>query len=337
MRRLAATVNEHPDDPNESWDILAGAARLALETRPGHSRECRYTGECMLGCPHNAIWSAARELDQFQSDGFMTLEKARVHSWEGNRLRLRRGNDIELSEPFDKIFVAAGCIGSTEIAMRSLGVRSGPTMEDNAVFSFPIIYTGGRASDHSSDYFSLCNLALGGIPKDSNEAFAQFSVYPFFDHLWRFYAPPSLWRMGQMLGKQARWRLLLGRVFLAGSANRKFRFQIENDQFEVLPGDLPSDAHLIDGVMHALRSKLKGSPFFVPPMRPLSHATSSHYAGSFPYGAGLHAHVATSGRVAPHVYLADASTFSSLPSISPTFTIMANAARTAHASLQEES
>ncbi len=337
MARLAQTVNRAPKHSGGAWDIVAGSTRLALETRRGHERECQYTGECMLGCPNNSIWSAAQELDQFVADGFIDVAPYRVHSWEGSRLRLHEGSELRMSEPFDRIFVAAGCIGSTEIAMRSLGIPSGPVMQDNAVFSFPIFYMGKGASSDTDDYFSLCNLALGGIPADRNEGYAQFSVYPFFDHLWRYYAPRSLWRLGQEFGKQARWRVLLGRVFLAGSANRKFSFAIEDDEFIVRPGTLGESDHLIDGVMAALRASLKGSAFFVPPLRPPSHATSSHYACSFPYGKGPHAEVATSGRIAPGVYLADASTFPSLPSISPTFSIMANAARTAHASLQENS
>jgi hypothetical protein len=40
------------------------------------------------------------------------------------------------------------------------------------------------------------------------------------------------------------------------------------------------------------------------------------------------------GRIAPGLHLADASTFVGSPSISPTFTIMSNACRTVHESLE---
>ena len=86
--------------------------------------------------------------------------------------------------------------------------------------------------------------------------------------------------------------------------------------------------------MASLRRAANHGGFYIPPVAPIGHGTSSHYAGTLPYGDGP-LPVSSTGRIAPGVYLADASAFPTLPAISPTYTIMANACRTACESLQE--
>jgi hypothetical protein len=236
---------------------------------------------------------------------------------------------------FDRIYLAAGCIGSTEIAMRSLGLTRGPALLDNAVLSFPILYLGGGVRDgEGGGYFSLCNLSMMGVPDDPGEAAAQVSVYPAFDHLWRYYTPEPLWQAMQPLWREGRWRFLLGRVFLAGSANRSLSFELEGDRLVLRHGEAADVRTPARRFMRSLRRAVNHGGFFVPPVTPGGHATSSHYAATLPYGGRL-VDVPRHGRIAPGVHLADATTFASSPAISPTFTIMANACRTVYESLQD--
>ena len=321
------------------WSIVAGSSRLALETRDGHDRSCVYSGECMLGCPRDAIWSANQELDRQRERGLVTsYVRGRVRSVGDHRLTYvpEGGTGIETAGRFDRIYVAAGCIGSTEIVMRSLGITSGPTMLDNAIYSFPIFYAGlagGLTGDREDGYFSLCNLSMMGIPDDPDGAAAQVSVYPAFDHLWRYYIPEPLWGAMGKLWRVGRWRALLGRVFFGGNANRALGFELVNDELVIHRGEpSPDAAPTLRSFMTSLRAAANSGGFFVPPMPPGGHGTSSHYAATFPYGGDL-LNLPRDGRFAPGAYLADASTFVGSPAISPTFTIMSNAARTAHESL----
>jgi hypothetical protein len=336
IEALAATTNQHQGAGPPSWRILAGASRLALETRAGNARACNYSGECMLGCPRESIWSASLELDRYQANRFIARSvTARVRSVVDRRVRYQTGSQLHTSESFDRIYLAAGCIGSTEITMRSLGLTRGPTLLDNAILSFPIFYGGSAAGVHGDDgrYFSLCNLSMIGIPAEADQSATQVSVYPAFDHLFRYYTPEPLWASMRHLWRLGRWRVLLARVFFAGAANRSLELELHDDELVIRRGAVPDTRALVDSFMFSLRAAVNHAGFFVPPLRPGAHGTSSHYAATLPYGGPL-VDVRRDGRIAPGLHLADASTFVGSPAISPTFTIMSNACRTVHESLE---
>ena len=335
---LRDTINRHAD-PRGGYHIIAGASRLALETRAGHERACVYSGECMLGCPRESIWSASQELDRYQATSFIeSYVVGRVRRVVDRRVHFTAGSgEAEvLAGPFDRIYVAAGCIGSTEIVMRSLGIERGPALLDNSVLSFPIFYLGtaGGVLGDGARYFSLCNLSMIGVPEEAGEAAAQVSVYPAFDHLWRYYTPEPLWQPMRHAWRLGRWRFLLGRVFLAGTANRSLAFELDGDRLVIRRGDAPEAPARARVFLRSLRRASNHAGFFVPPVPAGGHATSSHYSSTFPYGGAL-LDVPRHGRIAPGLHLADASTFVGSPAISPTFTIMANACRTVHESLQD--
>jgi choline dehydrogenase-like flavoprotein len=341
IEALRDTTNRHGRSA-AGYRLVAGASRLALETRREHARACVYSGECMLGCPRESIWSASQALDRYQARGFIARTvRARVLRAGDGQVHFRpvggAGTTVEHAGGFDRVYVAAGCIGSTEIAMRSLGLTRGPVMLDNAVLSFPIFYLGvgstGR-SDGEPGYFSLCNLSMMGVPDDPAEAAAQVSVYPAFDHLWRYYTPEPLWKAMEPLWREGRWRFLLGRVFLAGAANRTLSFKLVDDALAIARGPAPDSRADVRRFMRSLRRATNHAGFFVPPVTPGGHGTSSHYAATLPYGGRL-VNVPRHGRIAPGVHLADAATFPTSPAISPTFTIMANACRTVYESLQD--
>lgn len=339
---LRDTINRRAGsrDP-EQYRMIAGSSRLALETRQDNPHACVYSGECMLGCPREAIWSAGREFDRYQAGSMVKAYiVGRVRYVKNRHVHFqapRRANGAtEVAGPFDRIYIAAGCIGSTEIVMRTLGLTDGPQMLDSAILSFPIFYLGGAGGLAGGEdrYFSLCNLSIMGIPDDRSLGAAQVSIYPAFDHLWRYYTPEPLWGLMRSIWRLARWRLMLGRVYLGGAADRKLNFELKNDELVIRYGP-PAEISAVCGpFMDSMRKATNHSGFYVPRIRPLGHGTSSHYAGTLPYGGSL-VDVQSDGRIAPGVYLSDASTFPSLPAISPTFTIMANACRTACESLHD--
>lgn len=339
MHKLVDTVNHartSAASPGAAfdYDLIAGASRLALETRPGQANQCTYLGECMLGCPRQAVWSAARDIDRFRAEKFITHHiQGRVRRFDGRHLEVETHGASHREGPFDRIFIAAGCIGSTELVMRSLGIERGPRMFDNAVLSFPILYSGHYPGDVDDRYFSLCNASMIGVPRSGDDAVTQVSLYPSFDHLWRFYTPSPLWRLFSGLWRFGRWRFLLGRVFFAGRSNRTFSFALDDGELAVTPDSPPMSRPVLSGFMASMRRVTNHNGFYLPPVPPEGQATSSHYAGTFPYGGDVVP--SRTGRVAPGVYLADASTWVNAPAISPTFTIMANACRTAREALAD--
>ncbi|HEU5055257.1 MAG TPA: hypothetical protein VFU21_01975, partial [Kofleriaceae bacterium] len=298
IHKLIDTANSTPPPAGHDYDIVGGASRLALETRPGRPDRCTYLGECMLGCPRGAIWSAGVALEGYQRDGLVrSYVRGRVAAWGGRHLLIERDGTEERAGPFDRIFVAAGCIGSTEIVMRSLGIEEGPRLLDNTVMSFPILYSGPVPQGGGPGYFSLCNASLAGVPRDPAGSVAQVSIYPSFDHLWRYYTPAPMWSLLSGAWRFGRWRLLLGRVFLAGASNRSFSFRLRGGRLSIQPDPEPDVRAAAGSFMRSLRAAVNHNGFFLPPVPPGGHATSSHYASTFPYGSQVVPD--RSGRVAP--------------------------------------
>lgn len=85
-------------------------------------------------------------------------------------------------------------------------------------------------------------------------------------------------------------------------------------------------------MIESLRGPARRAGFVLPPVKPISHGTGSHYGSTFAYGVPP-LNIPESGEASSGVYVCDSTVFPSLPAISPTFTIMANAHRTAVGSL----
>jgi len=235
--------------------------------------------------------------------------------------------------PFDRVYVCAGCIDTTEFAMRTIGQREGPRIVDNSLYTFPVVYAGPALSPSYDQrrYLGLTNALVSAVPLTSTGHAAQLQIYPVFDHLWRYFTPSALWPAMEPLGRALRRRVLIARVYLHGEYSQAYAIRVEGHR----PAKL-SLAHSgtplrrIPHLWSEIRRSLGGSGFFVP-FRPTLQRTGSHYAASLPLGAGP---VAIDASITRGIYLCDSSIFPTAPAASPTFTIMANARRIAHLSLR---
>jgi hypothetical protein len=349
MASLARSITAGaPLDAGHPYRLLTGASRLAVETRSNHERACVYNGQCMLGCVRRAIWSAAHEIERHRRGNLITgfvaghvrafVDRRVIYTPRGCAARSGGEPPTESAGPFDRVFIAAGCISSTEIVMRSLGLSHGPVLQDNAALWFPILFLGrGRrepdAGIDSRRYFALCNLSILAVPNDPGASVVPLGIYPSAEHIWRYLAPEPLWPILRAATDSTRWRLLLGRAYLGDDANSSFTMELDNDVMTIRSLRVPNIDDRMDALGRTLRAALAGSKFYVPPMKPRRHGTANHYAGTLPYGGAL-VHVPRDGAIAPGVHLADSAVFPSSPAIHPTFTIMANACRTARESLE---
>lgn len=328
--RLEAAINRPA--PQLPFRLTAGIGRLALETRPEQTGHCVFSGECMTGCSENAVYSALNSIRQYEQSGRVTCSvrgTVREILSDPLRIRIEAAGGEEILGPFDRVFLCAGCIGSTEIIMRSLGLHEGPLVTDNAVYTFPIVYMGAPLAQPDGDkHFALTNLLAYCIPDHADGRNAMIQVYPSIDYLWRYYIPPGLWPVAQPFGRILRRRLLWGRVFLHGDYSQQYAMRLSAD------GDLklslarpPMALKDVPGLWSSIRAGLSRGGFFVPPIPTVRHATSSHYAASLPLGSGP---VSAAGEFLAGAYLCDSAGFANAPSPSLSFTIMANACRIAH-------
>ncbi|HMP74717.1 MAG TPA: hypothetical protein PKE12_00330 [Kiritimatiellia bacterium] len=200
-------------------------------------------------------------------------------------------------------------------------------MADNAVFVFPILYAG-RTPAGPNEYVALNNLILSLAPKAASVRYAQALVYANFDYMWRFNLPPMLWPLARPMLRWSRRRLAWGRLYLDGVHSQAYRVQLEHDRLR-LRYAANADIPLARQILAELRTALNREGFHIPALPPVLQKANSHYACTMPYGNRGPLPVAADGGIAPGIHLCDSTVFPNLPAVSLTFTIMANAWRTA--------
>ncbi len=326
LERVISTNNS-----KSAYQLIAGSSRLALETRENKKNRCLYTGECMTGCSINAIYNAIWDIERYQkNDLIKCIIDEQVLSIDLKDRIIRTTNHNH--GPFDYVYICAGCIESTVIVMRSMGIKKGPVMYDNTIHTFPIFYLGKSPEKSNSHYFALTNLMIACVPRNDEEKVALVQVFPYIDHLWRSFVPVKLWRFLQPLANMMRERVLFGRLYVHSDYSQKYTFSLEaNDTLRLSLYAKPKPLKKIEKLWESIRKTVNHRGFYIPEIRPIQQKTSSHYAGSFPLGGEI---VDRNGRIAPGIFLCDSSVFTDGPASSPTFTIMANACRTVFESLQ---
>lgn len=332
VRRLNDAVNASPTTEPSPYKVVSGLNRCALETRDGHANSCTACGECMAGCYRNAVYSTRRTIRAWINDGSISRFVAgRVHRLRLNRrtVDVEQNGVVESMGPYSRIFLCAGCPGSTEIMLRSCGIESEVTMTDNAVYVFPIVdlaLTTPRAADDR--YFGLCNLIFGCAPEDHNKHLAQVQVYPNFDYLWRYNCPPVAWPAAKPLLRYSRRRLLWGRLYLHSDLSQAYAMRLAGDSIALSPARIPDADDEVRSILSSIRAALRGSSFFIPPVKPVKQKSNSHYGGTLAYRQEP-LNLPADNEVASGIYLCDSSCFPDSPATSPTFTMMANACRIA--------
>jgi len=263
----------------------------------------------MAGCLTHSIFHAWDILGKWVSNGRVRYVRGAV----------RRLQDLG---SWDRIFLAAGTLGSNEILMRTHDLAVGPVFQDNAIFQFPVLYTGGNPGiADRRKYFGMASLLLRCETGDPGQPDAQAQVYPNSDYLWRNVVPEALWStIGPAMGR-VRDRVIWIRAYIHGKDSYHYR-PILNDQGVLSVQELQQPSReAFAPVYQSLCAALNRNGFHVLPIKPLLAKTSSHLAG----GPG----VGMDGKVDRNVYLCDGAAFPESPATSLTFSVMANARRTA--------
>jgi choline dehydrogenase-like flavoprotein len=108
--------------------LLVGQARVLTKTLGENS--CRYCGMCSHGCIYDSIFSSKHEILRLaQQNRIKYLAQCRVVSLEElngkSMVRVKflaKGREESLN--FQKVFVSAGAVNSTKIAIKSLGLEN---------------------------------------------------------------------------------------------------------------------------------------------------------------------------------------------------------------------
>jgi choline dehydrogenase-like flavoprotein len=322
---LERHLNEYGD--TGTYTVHAGIAPSAVDTQPDSATSCTQCGECMVGCIRDSIYTARSTLGRYVERTTIDFVGRNVDSVRprGDKVELRLADGS--SRTFSRVFLCAGCVSTTEILMRSLGLEEGPVLQDNLLYQFPILNLSRYTDANKDKYFGLTNLVLLLEPQAPGLPLLQIQIYPNADYLWRTLVPRWFWGVARHPVRWSRDRLMWARAYMDSADSYRYPAALEGGRIVFREEGTPSRTRLRPCI-DSLRKALRGSRCYLAPFPPVAAPTSAHLAGTFPYGEAV-VPVSRDGEVMPRVHIADSSCFPRSPVISPTLTIMANARRTA--------
>lgn len=317
----------------KSKGIVVGKARLAFT-----ASRCVRCGMCMTGCPYALIYSASQTIAPLVASGRIThVRKAlvtRVHESIAGKaavdgIDVRTGNPLQING--DRIFVAAGGLGSTRIALNSLSAPpSSVDLQESVQFLIPFVSRRTAGDPRRVPAFTLNQFNL--LLKFDDECYttSQIHCYPYNPAIAAAlpgWLPESL--TAAVLG-----RLTIGLGYLPSWRSPRLTVELRAQRADALPDialRVVSDERppLLRSVLRRLSAigpKLDLHPV-LPMVRMSGPGKSYHFGSTFPHGVGSD----RLGRIGgfEHIHLIDGSVLPSVPSTTFTLTVMANAHRIA--------
>jgi choline dehydrogenase-like flavoprotein len=320
--------------------ITVGQSRLAM------TGGCRYVGLCMEGCPWHAVYGTRATLGALVATGVVTHEPGwvvdRVAPREGGVTVLARQRDGAARRTFDAevVFIAAGAVASTRIALASLGrFDHEVVLRDSQYFLVPLlryVATPGVQAERlhtlAQAFVELRNAALSAYT-------VHLQIYGF-NELFSVALRARLGRAHRLLrGVEGQ---LLGRLLVA----QGYLHSRESSSVGLTLRRHAVDADVLDTRLipnHAVRRRVRRvvrelarrrSALRLVPLLPMltiaDVGRGFHSGGTFPMAARPDAlETDVLGRLAalPGVHLVDASVLPSIPATTVTLTVMANAHR----------
>ncbi|HEY2272475.1 MAG TPA: hypothetical protein VGH30_06855 [Jatrophihabitantaceae bacterium] len=331
-RAVLARYARHRAAINAAGTIV-GKARLAFA-----AADCVRCGLCMTGCPYELIYSARHTIDRFVRSGRVKyLDRILVTSVEQppDGSPSVHGTDLgtgrQVTVDADRVFLAAGGLGTTRIVLNSLTRRPQRLdLNESMQFLVPFVSRRNTGDPRAEDAFTLNQVNL--LLEFDDEAYttSQIHLYP--------YNPAFADALPRMLPR-ALHRAVLGRVtaglgYLPSWESPELRLEVGPPREAGLPDvairrvsdERPPMLRAVLRRLAKLGPKLDLHPV-LPMVRRSGPGKSYHFGGTFAHGSGSD----LLGRVGdwPDVHLLDGSVLPSIPSTTFTFTVMAKAHRIA--------
>jgi ferredoxin len=313
--------------------IVVGKARLAFA-----GDRCVRCGMCMTGCPYSLIYSASHTVDRFVKDGRVKhVSRVLVTGFDqpAGSTPSVRGIDLTTGRAMridaDRVFVGAGGLGSTRIALNSLSAPPNPVgLQESVQFLIPFISRRTAGDPRGQQDFTLNQFNL--LLKYDEEAYttSQVHCYPYNPAVaqalpgWlpQSFSGAVLGRVTAALGYLPSWRSPRMQLELRA----RHQGALPDVSVRVVSDRRPAMLRSVLRRLSAVGPKLDLVPI-VPMVRMSGPGKSYHFGSTFPHGSGSD----LLGRVGGfrNIHLIDGSVLPSVPSTTFTFTVMANAHRIA--------
>lgn len=303
----------------DAGPIVMGVNRFALQTEEGE-KSCIACGDCMYGCPRDAIFRAGRAIWQAARDGLCEIVYEKVVGFSPQKTLTTQKETTS----FDKIYVAGGVLGTMELVQNSLGAPDRALeLYDTMLWYFPAVSLGLKKMGRVQDGIAFAELAGGLYDEKTSD----------YNHLLVSRIPHAI--MDKILGRSG-LSLMLSNLInrfsviaaVYGSHDEYLTYGLE-DKGDGLRA--VSKKKSVEGLprdkFKAFQSYLSKKGWFSHQKLVMENATSSHYAGNLGLAYGLK-DLPKTAQLMEGVYVCDSAAWDG-PSMSQqhSLTLMANGAR----------
>ena len=207
------------------------------------------------------------------------------------------------------------------------------SITDNGLIQFPLFNFNSKSEDNGYNNFIATNLIIDFINTNTLVKH-QWQVNQCFQYIFDYHIPSYLPSIKRKVAKLCQDRILIMRGFTDNLENNIYNInKHKSGQFDLNEINIPIKTNLYESASQ-LRNLLSKNYFKSIPSLNILSKTSAHYGSTTPYKSGLF-NLSTNSEIVKNTYICDSSAFNTMPSTSPTLTIMANAARITDLSFHE--
>ena len=317
----------------------------------GSFNDCKYCGMCLYGCYYDILYTTVDTINELEKEsnfnylsGYTVTEIIEEKSKKNIRIQAINNKTSEV-EVFisNKVYLAAGAISSTKIIMESNKIYNKQiTIKTSDLYYIPGLTLKNIKNIKDEMLFTLSQLSLNIQDTKISKKPINIYIHGYNNLFEKVFNNKDFLKV--ILFKLL--NLILGRVVVL------FNY-IHSDYSSILQLELLNNKLILKGVENKksklinfkIKIKLLKSIFktgiipifFLNKKRPIG--SSSHLGSSFPMSDNpKYLESDIYGRVCGYknIHIVDSSVLPNIPSISHTFTIMANAYRIAYETCNEK-
>jgi choline dehydrogenase-like flavoprotein len=345
---LSAQASDLAGDLTRSEEALKGKGIRCGNSRLAIGTGCQYCSLCLSGCPYGLIWSSAHTLSDLLATGQVTyLRRHLVEAfrYEGGQVIVsgkKLDDDSPFSLPAMRLFLAAGVLPTTTLALASLGAYGKSlTLSDSQYYIYPLLKLRKTAEVETERMHTSAQLFMEIDDPSLSPHGVHLQLYGYSSFLRE-----ELERTFLRVPLRSRFfrREFLGRLMVAQGylhSRHSGRISIRLSRGSDGKDRLECQTHREFGTVWKVlcvgwilfRQSLltKALPLF-PGVKIPSPGSSYHCGGSLPMSENPgEFETDTLGRLRgfPRVHIVDASVLPSIPATTVTFSLMANSHRIA--------
>jgi len=333
-----------------SLGVVIGAARLAMR-----ADDCVRCGLCMTGCPYELIYSASHTFDRLIRTGRITYHSGLLALRVGQRTAddvfvnaLELGANRLHDFTADRVFLAAGAIGTTRLVLGSLQQYERPvTLRESAQFIVPSLSRRPTSDPRRLQTFTLNQFNVLVDTQGDGVELSQIHYYPYNPTFLASLPSPLRERPTSKATSALLSRVSVGLGYLPSWNSPRLEVTAKPGPDGGLPELTVDQKHAVRAsqmLRLVLKTLMRTAPHLdlwpiLPKVSLSPGGKSYHFGGSFPHSedpaTGTLLASDRLGRLPQwdRVHLVDASVFPTVPATTFTLTVMANAHRIANESL----